>query len=120
MKVFFAVGSVLAGLGVIAGAFGTHALEGSLSQDSLESFRVAVRYQLLHAIALLLVAWAGTEWPGSLSWIAGGLFITGILLFSGSIYILVLSEQTWVGPITPIGGLALIAGWFLLALHVIL
>jgi len=117
MKLFFALGSLLAAAGVIAGAFGAHALEDTLSPERLETFQVGVRYQLLHALALLAVAWAGTEWPGSLVHVAGWAFVAGIVLFSGSIYYLVLTGHTRAGMITPVGGLLLIVGWLLLAYH---
>ncbi len=74
-------------------------------------FETAVRYQLVHALALLAVAWAVARWPGSLAVAAGWLFVAGTVLFSGSLYALSLSGVRWLGAITPLGGLAFLAGW---------
>lgn len=115
MRHFFVLGSILAGLGVVLGAFGAHALRGSLSAEDLATFEVGVRYQMYHALALLAVAWAGGRWESTALTAAGWLFVAGIVVFSGSLYLLVLSGQRWLGAITPLGGLALIAGWALLA-----
>lgn len=115
MKLFFTLGAVLAGLGVVLGAFGAHALRASLSPEDLATFEIAVRYQMYHALALLGVAWATTQWSASTVQAAGWAFVIGILVFSGSLYVLVLTGQRWLGAITPIGGVALIAGWAMLA-----
>lgn len=114
-RFFFLVGAVVGALGVGAGAFGAHSLEGRVSPDRLQVFETAVRYQLYHAIALLAVAWAVSRWPGPLVQSAGYCFIGGILLFSGSLYALVLTDTPWLGAVTPLGGVAFIAGWVLLA-----
>lgn len=115
-KLFFISGSLSAGCAVLLGAFGAHALKGRLSVDQLTTFETAVRYQMYHALALLVVAWAVTHWPASaLTHWAGWLFIAGTLLFSGSLYGLSLLGLRWLGAITPLGGLAFIAGWACLA-----
>lgn len=121
-RLFILFGSGLALLGVAAGAFGAHALSAYFKQfPHLEgTFDTAVRYHLLHAIALIGVAWLATEYPGSLTTWAGYLLITGVVIFSGSLYLLVLTRTSWLGAITPIGGVAFIAGWlcvFLAALR---
>ena len=108
----FAVGAVLAGLGVAFGAFGAHALEARLTAERLATFETAVRYQLLHALAILAAALLG----GERAPLAGLLFVVGIALFSGSLYLLVLTGVRWLGAITPLGGVAFIAGWGVLAL----
>ena len=113
-RVFFISGALFAFLAVGAGAFGSHGLKGRLSPDMLAIFDIAVRYQMSHALALLAVAWAATRWPGTPVNASGMLFIAGILFFSGSLYILSLSGTKWLGAITPIGGLALLAGWLCL------
>jgi uncharacterized membrane protein YgdD (TMEM256/DUF423 family) len=77
-----------------------------------------VRYHLLHGLALFAVAWVASRWPGSTVNIAGYLFIAGIVLFSGSLYLLSLTDVSWLGAITPLGGVALVAGWLVLALAV--
>jgi uncharacterized membrane protein YgdD (TMEM256/DUF423 family) len=82
----------------------------------LAVFDTAVRYHLTHALALLAVAWASERWPGASSTAAGWLFTAGIVIFSGSLYVMVLTGARWLGAVTPIGGLALIAGWCVLAL----
>jgi uncharacterized membrane protein YgdD (TMEM256/DUF423 family) len=111
-KLFFIAGSLSAGLGVLFGAFGAHALKGRLGVDALTTFETGVRYQMYHALALLAVAWAVSRWPASAlpNW-AGWLFIIGTVLFSGSLYGLSVLGQRWLGAITPLGGLAFIAGW---------
>jgi len=114
--IFFALGSLLGGLGVALGAFGAHALKARLRPEKLETFETAVRYHLWHALALLGAAYAAARWPSSLSSAAGWLFAAGILLFSGSLYLLALSGKRWLGAITPMGGAAFIAGWLCLAL----
>ncbi len=108
---FFAIGSGFSLLGVLFGAFGAHTLKNKLSTEMLDTFDVAVRYQMYHAIGLIVVAWALSQWQNTLTTRAGWCFIVGILIFSGSLYILSLTETRWLGAITPIGGLAFIAGW---------
>ena len=110
-NLFFAFGSGFSLLSVVFGAFGAHALEEKLSPKMLDTFEVAVRYQMYHGIGLILVAWALSQWQNSLTTAAGWCFIAGILIFSGSLYILSLTNTSWLGAITPIGGLAFVAGW---------
>jgi uncharacterized membrane protein YgdD (TMEM256/DUF423 family) len=112
---FFMLGAVFALIGVAAGAFGAHALKSRLTPDLLAVFEVGVRYQLVHALALLAVAWAMTRWPGRAATWAGILFSAGIVLFSGSLYLLALTGVRALGAITPVGGVAFIAGWACLA-----
>ncbi len=113
-RTFTAVAALFGFLGVALGAFGAHALRASLDPRDLEIFETAVRYQLVHAVALLGVAWAWTRWPGTATVTAGWLFVAGILIFSGSLYALVLTGQRWMGAITPVGGVAFLAGWLAL------
>ena len=115
-RFFFGVGALSALIGVAAGAFGAHALRARLTPDMLATFEVGARYQLYHALALLACAWAITRWPGALVTSAGWLFIVGTIVFSGSLYVLTLTGARWLGAITPIGGLALLAGWMCLAI----
>lgn len=114
-RLFFIVGALSAGTAVAAGAFGAHALKRRLAADLLAIFEVGVRYQLAHALALLAVAWACGRWPGAWATASGWCFLGGTLVFSGSLYALALSGQRWLGAITPLGGLALLVGWLLLA-----
>jgi uncharacterized membrane protein YgdD (TMEM256/DUF423 family) len=104
------VAALLGALGVILGAFGAHGLQARLSTEQLGSWDTAVRYHLLHGTALLALALYGAASGRSIQ-LTGWLFSLGILLFSGSIYLLVLTGQRWLGPLTPLGGLCLIAGW---------
>jgi uncharacterized membrane protein YgdD (TMEM256/DUF423 family) len=114
-RVFFIAGALLAGLGVAAGAFGAHALRARLTPEFLNVFETGVRYHLIHALGLLSTAWATTRWPGPATNAAGWLFLAGIFLFSGSLYGLTLSGIRPLGAITPLGGVAFIAGWLILA-----
>jgi uncharacterized membrane protein YgdD (TMEM256/DUF423 family) len=114
-RLFFVTGAVSACIAVAAGAFGAHALKSRLAADMLAVFEVGARYQMYHALALLACAWAVTKWPGTLVSAAGWLFILGTLLFSGSLYVLSLTGLRWLGAITPLGGIALLAGWICLA-----
>ena len=106
-----AVGSILAGMAVALGAFGAHALKARLSPELLGTFETGVRYQMYHALGLLGLAWAISRWPERRLAPAGWLLLAGTVVFSGSLYLLVLTGARWFGAITPIGGLALIAGW---------
>jgi uncharacterized membrane protein YgdD (TMEM256/DUF423 family) len=114
-RLFFALGAVSAFVGVAAGAFGAHALKSRLGEDLLATFEIGVRYQMYHALGLMLAAWATSRWPGTCTTAAGWLFVAGTLIFSGSLYLLALTGARWLGAITPIGGLAFLAGWLCLA-----
>jgi uncharacterized membrane protein YgdD (TMEM256/DUF423 family) len=114
-RVFFAVGAVLGAIGVAAGAFGAHGLRSRVAPEMLAVFETGVRYHLVHALALLATAWAAARWPGAAVTAAGWLFLAGILVFSGSLYLLVLTGIRALGAVTPVGGVALIAGWVMLA-----
>ncbi|MFQ5865713.1 MAG: DUF423 domain-containing protein [bacterium] len=114
-RLFFLIGAISAFLGVAGGAFGAHALKNRLSSEMLNIFEVGVRYQMYHALALLVVAWACTRWPGTLTTISGWLFIFGTVIFSGSLYLLSFSGIRWLGAITPVGGMAFLGGWLCLA-----
>ncbi len=115
-RFFFVAGSVTMLLGVAAGAFGAHSLADYFAEhpDLEATYLTAVRYQLIHGLALLAVAWAASQWPGSLVNWAGFLLVAGVVIFSGSLYLLVMTDTPWLGAITPIGGVAFLAGWVLL------
>ncbi len=116
-RIFFLLSGLFGGLSVALGAFAAHGLRARLTPDMLANFETAARYQMYHALTLLAVAWAITRWPNSsLPGIAGWLFVAGIVIFSGSLYLLSLTGLRWLGAITPIGGLAFIAGWLCLLL----
>ena len=111
-RTFFLLGSLLSGLSVALGAFGAHALRERLDAGMLANFETGARYQMYHALALLAVAWAVGRFPNSqLPVFAGWLFIAGIVLFSGSLYLMAFTGQRWLGAVTPFGGVAFIAGW---------
>jgi uncharacterized membrane protein YgdD (TMEM256/DUF423 family) len=112
----FAVLGALSGfIAVALGAFGAHALKARLPADLLAIFETGVRYQLYHALALISVAWALHIGGQGAARAAGWCFVAGTLVFSGSLYALALSGLRWLGAITPLGGLAFLAGWLLLA-----
>lgn len=106
-------GAFFAFTAVALGAFGAHGLQSYFQlYPNLEStFKTAVNYQMYHALGLFAVAWAADRQQNQLINWAGYLFIIGILLFSGSLYILVVSNTLWLGAITPLGGVAFLAGW---------
>lgn len=100
--------------GVALGAFGAHGLKGRLAPDLLAVYETGVRYHLIHGLALFVSAWLAGEDDTRAARIAGILFATGILLFSGSLYVLALTGVRALGAVTPLGGLAWIAAWLLL------
>lgn len=110
------LGSIGMFLAVALGAFGAHALRQRLSTEMLSIFETGVRYQFYHALALLAVAWLSERHPGNLVQASGWAFTLGIVIFSGSLYLLSATGVRWLGAITPIGGLAFLAGWALLFL----
>jgi uncharacterized membrane protein YgdD (TMEM256/DUF423 family) len=118
-RVFAGIGSLFALLAVGLGAFGAHGLRARLTPANLDVFETAVRYHMYHALALFVVAWAASRWPGGATNAAGWLFVWGIVVFSGSLYILAISGQRWLGAITPLGGLALLLGWGVLAWRIL-
>jgi len=113
---WFALGALLAALAVGLGAFGAHGLRSRVDAPMLAVFETAVRYQMYHALALLAVGWASTRGTTTLINASGWAFAAGIVLFSGSLYLIVAGAPRWLGAITPLGGLAFIAGWLLLAI----
>jgi uncharacterized membrane protein YgdD (TMEM256/DUF423 family) len=115
-RLFLALGAISAFIGVAAGAFGAHGLRARLTAEMLAIFETGVRYQMYHAFALLIVAWAISRFSNSaVLATAGWLFVVGTVLFSGSLYLLSLTETRWLGAITPLGGVAFLGGWLCLA-----
>jgi uncharacterized membrane protein YgdD (TMEM256/DUF423 family) len=115
-------GSVMAGLGVVFGAFGAHALKESLEPEDLEVFKTGVQYQMFHALALIFTGMMLKSKPSKNLMNAALCFILGIFLFSGSLYLISIGKVTnnnltWLGPITPIGGISFIVGWVLVVYH---
>jgi uncharacterized membrane protein YgdD (TMEM256/DUF423 family) len=115
-KTFLLIGAACAFLGVAFGAFGAHGLRNRLSPEMLAVFETAVRYQMYHALAVLVVGLIMGRMDGWLIRTAGWAFVIGIALFSGSLYLLSLTGRTTFGMITPIGGLAFLVGWACLIL----
>lgn len=117
---FGALGAFLMFLGVGAGAFGAHALAPLFDRlpDLQSTYATAVRYHVYHALGLLFVAWAVERWPGPLPTAAGYLMVGGVVVFSGSLYLLVATQQRWLGAITPIGGVMFLAAWLCLLIAV--
>jgi uncharacterized membrane protein YgdD (TMEM256/DUF423 family) len=117
---FLFLAALLGALAVALGAFGAHALKARLTPEKLVTFETGVRYHFYHTFALLVVGLVQVTLPGAgTTALAGWLFLAGIVLFSGSLYWLALGGPRWLGPITPLGGLALIGGWIALAAGVV-
>lgn len=110
-RAMLVAGGAAALLGVAAGAFGAHGLEGRVPPGDLETFETAVRHQMWHALALVALAPAAARWPDPLWGVAGALLLAGIVVFSGSLYALVATGVGWLGAVTPLGGLSFLAGW---------
>jgi len=114
-RTFLMLGALSGAISVAAGAFGAHALRSRVEPRLLEVFETGARYQMYHALALLVVAWAASRWPGSLTTASGWLFVAGTVIFSGSLYAMTFTGIRALGAITPIGGVCFIAGWLCLA-----
>lgn len=113
---FVAAAAVSGLLAVVFGAFGAHALKARLDDYAMGVFETAVQYHFTHTLALLAVGIIALQYPGvALLRSSGWLFLCGLLVFSGSLYVLALTGQRWLGAVTPLGGLAFIAGWACLA-----
>lgn len=112
MKTFIVIGAVAMALGVVLGAFGAHGLKARLTPDLLAVYQTGVEYHLYHALGLILVGVLAVQFPHISGLKVGGwLLLAGILVFSGSLYVLAISGVRWLGAITPMGGLAFIVGW---------
>jgi uncharacterized membrane protein YgdD (TMEM256/DUF423 family) len=110
-RAFLLLAALAGFIGVALGAFGAHALKRTLTPEMLAVFETGVRYQMYHAFALVAVAWAESRWHARAFRVAGWLLVAGILVFSGSLYALAFTGVKVIGAITPLGGLALLAGW---------
>ncbi len=119
-KLFIGVGALAAALGVVLGAFGAHALKARLSPEMLAVWQTAVQYHLWHALGIVAIGALAQHLPGSGPLRLGGwLLLAGIVLFSGSLYVLALSGVRWLGAVAPFGGACFIAGWLALAYAVL-
>ncbi len=118
-KKWLILGAILAMLGVMIGAFGAHALKTILEANHrVETFDTAVKYHFYHALGLIIIGLLSAHIQNKWLGYAGYLMLGGLLIFSGSLYILCLTNLTFLGAITPIGGLGMIAGWAMLAVAV--
>ena len=113
-RFFFSAGAIAAFVAVALGAFGAHSLRQKLTPEMLTIFEIGVRYQMYHALGLIAVAWATIRWPEANLNSAGWCFIVGIVIFSGSLYLLSTTGVRWLGAVTPLGGLAFLSGWAIL------
>ncbi|MBY6064332.1 DUF423 domain-containing protein [Pseudidiomarina sediminum] len=112
MKRFAMLGAINMMLGIILGAFAAHGLKSVLTPEALAIFQTGVQYHIYHALGLILVALLQIPYPNSGGVRTGGwLLLAGIILFSGSLYLMALTGITWFGPITPVGGACFIIGW---------
>jgi len=119
-KLFVSLGALAAALGVALGAFGAHALKARLSAEMLAVWQTAVQYHLWHALGLVAIGILAQHLPASGPLrLAGWLMLAGIVLFSGSLYVLALSSVRWLGAVTPFGGACFIAGWLAVAYAVL-
>jgi len=115
-RILIAVGSAIGLLAVVGGTFAAHVLDKSLDPKYLNAFDVAVRYQMYHALAIFCALWVNSRNPSPLALKAGWMFAIGSVLFSGSLYALVLTGEKWLGMVAPIGGASFIVGWALLGI----
>ncbi len=115
MKTWIIIGAILAGMAVAMGAFGAHGLKSRIYPEDLTIYETAVQYHMIHAIALLIIGLMGVYFSQDVISLPALLIFSGIILFSGSLYLLVLTDTRWLGAITPIGGVAFVAGWGMLA-----
>lgn len=119
-RVFVALGSINAALAVILGAFGAHALKARISPQMLEVYHTASQYHFYHALGMLLIGVLAMQLrSGGALQLSGYLMLAGIVLFSGSLYLLAVTGVTWLGAVTPLGGVAFIAAWVVLAFAVL-
>ena len=114
MRIWLVIAAVNGSLSVAAGAFGAHALQNRLDAHGLQVFETGARYQMYHALAIGLAAFAMLGEAAALARFAAALFLAGIVLFSGSLYLLALMGVRALGMVTPFGGLAFLAGWIAL------
>lgn len=113
---FMVIASVFGLTGVALGAFGAHSLKSAISSEMLSVFETGVRYQMYHSFALYVVSWALQSKRSTKFLVAAWSFVAGVILFSGSLYILAMSGIRWFGIVTPIGGVSLLGGWLMATL----
>ena len=114
IKIVLSIAAFSAMLSVVLGAFAAHGLKSKLSETLLNTFQTGVQYQMYHSLALILLVILYRQMPQSLLIYSAGFMFAGIILFSGSLYMLALTQIKWFGPVTPLGGACFIIGWVLL------
>ena len=114
IKIVLSIAAFSAMLSVVLGAFAAHGLKSKLSENLLDTFQTGVQYQMYHSLALILLVILYRQMPQSLLIYSAGFMFAGIILFSGSLYMLALTQIKWFGPVTPLGGACFIIGWVLL------
>jgi uncharacterized membrane protein YgdD (TMEM256/DUF423 family) len=110
-----AIGAIVAAAAVALGAFGAHALRGRVEAGLLGTFETGVRYQMYHGLGLMVIGLAMAAWPERRLGPGAALLFFGTIVFSGSLYLLVITDARWLGAVTPVGGAALIGGWSMVA-----
>ena len=118
-RALLAAGAALGLVGVAAGAFGAHAIRDRVTPERLANWQTAADYQLWHALAAIVAGFAATRWASGSAAAAGWCFAGGVVVFSGSLYALALTDRRKLGAITPVGGVVLLAGWALLLIAAI-
>ncbi|GAK06955.1 DUF423 domain-containing protein [Geomicrobium sp. JCM 19038] len=114
---WIATGAILAMLAVAIGAFGAHGLEGSITDNMLENYQTGVQYHMFHSLGILVIGIViSMTGPSKLLQVSASLLVIGIVIFSGSLYVMALTGMTWLGAITPIGGVSFISGWLCLTI----
>ena len=114
MKILLSLAAFSAMISVILGAFAAHGLKSKLSESLLNTFQTGVQYQMYHSLAVILLVILYRQMPQSLLLYSAGFMFAGIILFSGSLYMLALTQIKWFGPVTPLGGVCFIVAWALL------
>ena len=118
MRLVIILGALIAGSAVLFGAFGAHGLKTRISIEDLNIFETAVRYQMYHALGILIFGVMGYFLPHETLLIPAWFLIVGVIIFSGSIYLLIFTQERWLGAVTPIGGFFLVIGWILFTINI--
>ncbi len=118
MRFLLIIGALFAGLSVLFGAFGAHVLKSRLSSEDLAIFETAARYQMYHSLGIMLLGILGFYLPHNLIALPSYFMIIGVIIFSGSLYLLLYTNIRWIGAITPIGGVFLVISWFFFAFNI--
>ena len=118
MRLVIIFGALIAGSAVLFGAFGAHGLKTRISIEDLNIFETAVRYQMYHALGILIFGVMGYFLPHETLLIPAWFLIVGVIIFSGSLYLLIFTQERWLGAVTPIGGFFLVIGWILFTINI--